>query len=201
MTPRPYASRERQKASDAGREKIVSAARELLEAADGETFSIDAVARRAGTARMTVYNQFESKAGLLEAVFDMLASNGPMARMPDVFREPDPFRALDLVVALFADFWTGHRLVYRSLRAAAMYDADLAAGMEQRNERRRRALTEIIARIPADHPMPIAREEAVRVLFSLLSFQSFDAIAGPGSTPAEVAPLVQKVAALIVGAR
>ncbi|MDB4912365.1 MAG: hypothetical protein JWM95_9, partial [Gemmatimonadetes bacterium] len=47
----------------------------------------------------------------------------------------------------------------------------------------------------------IAREEAVRVLFSLLSFPSFDAIAGPGSTPAEVVPLVQKVAALIVGAR
>ena len=71
MTRRPYQPVQRQRAVDEGRERIVLAARALLEADDDEPFSIDAVARRAGVARMTVYNQFGSKTGLLEALFDL----------------------------------------------------------------------------------------------------------------------------------
>ena len=36
----------------------------------GQKNAIDAVARQAGVARMTVYYQFESKKGLLEALLD-----------------------------------------------------------------------------------------------------------------------------------
>ena len=200
MTPRPYQSRDRQKNVDAGRERIIVAACELLESEGDESFSIDAVARRAGIARMTVYNQFDSKAGLLESIFDALSQRGAMSRMSEIFSEPDPFLALDRMVEVFGQFWTSSRRVHRRLRAAAMHDAELAAAMEQRNERRRRGLTELIGRIPADRPLPIERDEAIRVLFVLLSFQSFDAIAGEGRTPADVVPLVQRIARLILGA-
>src|SRR5947208_1944318 len=106
MKRRLYTSVERQRSVDAGRERILSAARELLEADDVEGFSIDAVARRARVARMTVYNHFESKAKLLEALFDSLAARGPLGRMADIFLQPDPLVALDEYVALFGRFWT-----------------------------------------------------------------------------------------------
>ncbi|MEP6730929.1 MAG: TetR/AcrR family transcriptional regulator [bacterium] len=201
MTPRPYQSKDRQKSSDAGREKIIAAARELLESDGDESFSIDAVARRAGIARMTIYNQFESKAGLLEALFDELAQRAQLTQLSEIFREPDPFRALDLMIEVFARFWTGNRRAHRRLRAAAMVDTELYAAIDQRNERRRRGLTEIVARIPPEHVMPMARDETVRVLFMVLSFQSFDTIAGEGRTPADVVPVVQQLTRLIVGAR
>src|SRR5215203_6759730 len=92
---RTYTAVERRRTVEAGRERIVDAARELLEDDETEGFSIDAVARRAGVARMTVYNQFESKAGLLEALFDLLALRGPLASMADIFTIPDPLEALD----------------------------------------------------------------------------------------------------------
>src|SRR4030095_16540268 len=133
---RSYNPVERQRSVEEGRERIVGAARDLLEDEDAEGFSIDAVARRAGVARMTIYNQFESKAGLLEALFDSLAMRGPFARMGEIFKEPDPLVALDAYVALFGRFWTVSRRAHGRLRAAALHDDELAAAIEARNERR-----------------------------------------------------------------
>jgi AcrR family transcriptional regulator len=199
MSPRAYRPVQRQQSVDVGRERVLAAARELLEADDAEAFSIDAVASRAGVARMTVYNQFESKAGLLEALFDVLAERGEFSRMPDVFREPDPAIALDAFVALFGRFWTASRRAHRRLRAAALHDAELDAGMAARNERRRTALTQLMRRFGGKARPALPKKELVNVLFVLLSFEMFDALAGADRTPADVIPLVQRVARLVVG--
>ena len=65
MSPRPYRLGQRQVAADETRSRILNAARSQLE--EEASFSIDAVARRADVARMTVYYQFGSRRGLLEA--------------------------------------------------------------------------------------------------------------------------------------
>jgi AcrR family transcriptional regulator len=184
---------------DEGRERIVLAARALLEADDDEPFSIDAVARRAGVARMTVYNQFGSKTGLLEALFDHLAVRGELVRMPELFAEKDAVKALDAFVALFGRFWTSNRRAHRRLRAAAVHDPELFAAIESRNERRRRGLTELTRRLATIATSPLPSAELVNVLFVLLSFETFDALAGDSRTPTDVTPLLQRMARLIVG--
>jgi AcrR family transcriptional regulator len=199
MTPRPYQPMQRKRAVDEGRERIVVAARELLEAEDDEPFSIDAVARRAGVARMTVYNQFGSKAGLLEALFDHLAVRGELVRMPELFAEKDPVKALDAFVALFGRFWTSNRRAHRRLRAAAIHDPELFAAIDSRNERRRRGLTELTRRLAAIATPTLPAVELVNVLFVLLSFETFDAMAGENRAPVDVTPLLQRMARLIVG--
>jgi len=196
---RSYTSIERQRTVEAGRERIVDAARELLEDDEAEGFSIDAVARRAGVARMTVYNQFESKAGLLEALFDSLALRGPLASMADVFKIPDPLAALDEYVALFGRFWTLSRRTHRRLRAAAMHDEELAAAIASRNERRRKGVAEIIRRLGDDVRPVVSREEAANVVYVLLSFDTFDAIAGPTRTPADIVPTVRQLVRAVLG--
>jgi AcrR family transcriptional regulator len=199
MTPRPYQPVQRQRAVDEGRERIVLAARALLEADDDEPFSIDAVARRAGVARMTVYNQFGSKAGLLEALFDHLAVRGELVRMPELFAEKDAVKALDAFVALFGRFWTSNRRAHRRLRAAAVHDPELFAAIESRNERRRRGLTELTRRLATIATSPLPSAELVNVLFVLLSFETFDALAGESRTPTDVTPLLQRMTRLVVG--
>jgi AcrR family transcriptional regulator len=196
---RSYTAVERQRSVEAGRERIVAAARDLLEADEAEGFSIDAVARRAGVARMTVYNQFESKARLLEALFDSLALRGPLGQMADIFKQPDVFVALDEFVAIFGRFWTVNRRAHRRLRAAALHDDELAAAMERRNERRRKGIAELLRRL-GDRAQPIiARDEVANVLYVLLSFETFNAFAGERRTPEDVTPIVRRLIRGVLG--
>ena len=91
MSPRPYRLGQRQVLTEQTRERILTATRELLMTSDGFSgFSIDAVARQADVARMTVYHQFGSKIGLLEALTDVLAAQGGMQQLASAFRQPDP---------------------------------------------------------------------------------------------------------------
>jgi AcrR family transcriptional regulator len=199
MSPRSYTPVERQKIVDAGRERILAGARELLAADCAESFSIDAVAARAGVSRMTIYNQFGSKAGLLEAQFDSMASRGPFGQIGDIFAQPDPVIALDRFIALFGRFWTHGRRTHTRLRAAALNDPELDVAMKSRNERRRNGIAELVRRL-ADKSKPVIPPgEVVNVLFVLLSFDSFDALAGDHRTPDDVVQLVQRMAHAVLG--
>src|SRR3989449_11275130 len=92
MSPRPYRLGRRQPAAQRTRARVLRAARELLTARTGaEPFSVDALARRAGVARMTVYHQCGSRRGLLEAIFDSFAAGAePPAHLPAAFQRPEP---------------------------------------------------------------------------------------------------------------
>ena len=77
MTPRPYRLGKRQEVVDETRLRIVEAARKLLKGDAYASFTVETVAREADVSRATVYYQFGSKSGLLEALFDDL--NAPEA--------------------------------------------------------------------------------------------------------------------------
>src|SRR5262245_43869901 len=79
----------RRAATGQTRARTIAAARELLTAENGiSAFSIEAAARQAGVARMTLYYQYGSKTGLLNALFDDLAARGGLEQMASVFHEP-----------------------------------------------------------------------------------------------------------------
>ncbi len=184
---------------DTGRDRIVAAARELLQDSADEGFSIDAVAKRAGVSRMTIYNQFESKAGLLEALFDSLAAKGPFRHMPDIFAEPDPHVALDAFITIMGRFWTYSRGAHLKLRAAAINDPELRVAITARSERRRRGVETLVQRL-ADHIHPVVRDaEVVQVLFVLLSFDTFDALAGEDREPIDVVPTMKRLVRATLG--
>lgn len=196
---RSYNPVERQRSVDAGRDRILVAARDLLEDDDAEGFSIDAVARRAGVARMTIYNQFESKAGLLEALFDSLAARGPLAEMSDIFKQQDPFIALDEYVAIFGRFWTLNRRAHGRLRAAALHDEELAAAMGARNERRRKGVAELLRRFGDTARPVVPRADAINVIYLLLSFDTFNELAGVDRTPEDVVPTMRRLVRAVLG--
>jgi len=199
MSPRPYRLGQRQVLTDETRSKILEAARAQLETE--ASFSIDAVARRADVARMTVYYQFGSRRGLLEALFDSLAARGGLRGLPSAFQQTEPRVALDGLIDVFARFWSSDRLVLRRLRALAALDPELDELLRDRNEGRRQGLRVIVGRLEFDRdPKGRSASELVDVLFALTSFENFDVLAGPGRTPEQVTPLVKRAAAAIVGA-
>ena len=148
---------------------------------------------------MTIYNQFESKAGLLEALFDSLAARGPLADMADIFKHPDALAALDEYVAVFGRFWTLNRRAHARLRAAALHDEELAAAMAARNERRRKGVAELLRRLGDKARPVVSRAEVVDVIYLLLSFDTFNELAGEGRTPEDVVPTMARLVRAVLG--
>jgi len=200
MPPRAYVSSVRTAAAAEKRDRVLEAAAKLLrEDASIARFSLDTVAKAAGVTRLTVYNQFESKAGLLEALFDSLAARGPLADMGDIFRHPDPLVALDEYVAVFGRFWTLNRRAHGRLRAAALHDEELAAAMAARNERRRKGVTELLRRLGDKARPVVSRPETIDVIYLLLSFDTFNELAGEARTPEDVVPTMRRLIRAVLG--
>jgi len=199
MTPRPYSSHERQRTVDAGRDRILAAALELMQQGDLASFSLDAVATRAGITRMTVYNQFGSKAGLFEELFDQLVTRGAFTDMQAIFTETDAGTAFDAFVAVFGRFYTENRPVMAKMRAAAGSDPDLDTAMRKRNERRKRGIETLVQRLGKQHHPSVPAAELVTTLDVLLSFNTFDMIAGPDRTPQDVVPLMRRLIRGVLG--
>ena len=164
--------------------------------ADPGKFSIDAVAQHADVSRATVYYQFRSKAGLLEALFDSLGASGGMAGLADAFSRDDPLAALDDYVAVFGRFWGSERVLHRRLRGLAALDPDLSEALQARQEWRRRGATTLVLRLTAELATPPAarKPDAIDMLFAITSFEAFDTLAGPDRTPEAVVPLAQHLA-------
>ena len=202
MSPRPYQLGQRQAASEQTRSRVLNAARALLlETTNFSGFSIEAVARRADVARMTIYHQFGSKIGLLEALCDSLAVTGDMEQLASAFRQPDPREGLDEYIRIFGHFWEADRLVTRRLRGLATLDPDFEQVIRTRDERRRKGLQVLVQRIVGEqgHADSEALDEKVTLLFALLSFECFQALAGPTHRLEEVVPLVCCLAHAVLG--
>ncbi len=182
MSPRAYNLGERQAATQETRARIIAAARALLSAPDGiSAFTLDAVARQAGVARMTVYYQFSSKLGLLESLYDDLGEKGLVPRLPAIFVHADPIAALAALVDAFMGFWASEQLVTRRLRALAKLDAEVEQGIQRRDGWRRMHLHNVLTRVAAVDPRvakSLANPDAEDLAYSLTSFEYFDVLAG-----------------------
>jgi len=184
---RAYRSETRDAAADVTRQRIIDASRRLLTGGkDLPAFSLDAVARAAGVTRLTVYNQFESKRGLLEAVFDDIAERGGLFELRSVLADPDARSSLRGVVAVFCRFWASHDRALAKLAGMTKLDRDIAASLKQRTERRRGVLTVLVGRLPG-----VRRPaDLVDVLFALTSFETFEALSVRQRSAAAVEALV-----------
>ena len=173
MSTRPYASSVRTAAAAEKRERVIeAAARSLREDASIASFSLDVVAKAAGVTRLTVYHQFGSRRGLLEAVFDDIARQGGLAQIPDAMEMSDPRAALDRLVEIFCAFWNRDPAVGR-LHEAMATDPEFAQALLERNERRRKTFDALVRRVAGKTASPRARQDAVDMIFALTSFAMF----------------------------
>jgi AcrR family transcriptional regulator len=178
----------------------LAAARELI-LAQPTPPSIDAVAAQAGVARMTVYYQFGSKVGLLEALFDGLGGPHFQSRLPGALAHPDPLDALDELIEVFLSFWSEERLVVRRVRGMGALDSDFEKSLRGRDERRRQLLRMVLVRISEQYGRPPLEslDETIDILYVLTSFATFDTLAGEGGTFENVVHAVQHLARLLIG--
>jgi len=177
------------------RARMLRAARDLLLKGGIPLFSIDAVAQRAKVTRQTVHNQFGTRSELLEALFDQVAQQGGMEGIAAAFRQRDPASTLAEYINVFARFWASDREMTRRIHGLAAVDVDLGKILAARQERRVRGCRNITTLLSRRYgrPAPEKIETAARVLYSLTSFEFFDAVAGPAERPEEVAGTITKL--------
>lgn len=196
MSPRPYNLGRRTAATEATREQILAAARTLLGGrGPPDEFSIEAVARKAGVARMTVYYQFHSQAGLLEALADDLAAKGGMQRLREAFLAAEPDVAVRRFVGTFVGFWNSERVLMRRLRAMGVLLPGLYRGVRDRDEWRQEGARHLLERIGVlgSSSREPERSEEVALFSSLTSFEMFDLLCDAERSPDRVADLLSNL--------
>jgi AcrR family transcriptional regulator len=201
VSPRPYRLGRRQEIGERTRSRIVAAARRLMLRPEGlAAFSVDAVAREAGVARMTVYYRFGSKGGLLQGVFDDLAARGGLRHLPEALGHADPVAALSEFISIFTKFWRSGRVVIRRLHGQGVIDPELGEALKEREERRREGLRVIVKRIAEKDGLPgeASLDDVVDLLFTLTSFETFDSLARGKRRSKDVTALVQRLALAVV---
>jgi len=186
--PRSYVSSVRAAAAAEKRRDVIdAAARFLREEPSIATFSLDAIAKRAGVTRLTVYNQFGSRRGLLEVVFDDIARRGRLARLSDAISNPDPWLGLDHLVEIFCSFWSGDAALGR-LHDAGAIDHEFAQAVQDRNERRRTSIRAILQRIH-ENQAPALERDSVDLIFTLTSYATYRSLSTGRKAPAVCALL------------
>jgi AcrR family transcriptional regulator len=183
------------------RARILEAARQLLANESETDLSMEAIASRADVSRLTLYYQFKSRPGLLEALYDHLAMRGNMQRMAEVFHETDPSMALEKMVSTFVGFWSSDPVVIRRVRGIATLDAEISQGIRARDARRPNIAREILRRTALRREKELTTEQqnlTADVLSMLTSFESYDSLSRAGhSAEAIVATLTRMARAAV----
>jgi AcrR family transcriptional regulator len=192
MPSRSYKSAVREEAAGRTRAKIIAAAASVLGNGEAGDFSLDAVARQAGVTRLTVYNQFGSRRSLLEAVFDDRATQAGLHRIAGAITDSDAHAGLRTLVAIFCDFWSYDEGAFQRLYAAGSADAELRDSLTARNERRRKALSKLVHRMPVAADAKKAKlRDLIDTLFALTSFHFFAELSSSGRSKEAVCTIIQ----------
>ena len=131
---RAYNSPRRREQAAATRRGILHAAQRLFEEHGYAPTTMAAIADEAGVALKTVYVAFETKSGVLRALWNLLLrgdeTDAPVAQREwyrEVLEEPDPGRQLRLNARNSRAVKTRAGAVLGVIRSAAPADADIAA--------------------------------------------------------------------------
>ncbi len=194
MSPRAYALGKRQAAVEQTRSRILAATRALL--AESGFTSLEAIARRADVARKTVYYQFGSKLGLLDALITESEQRSDLAdRLRVVVQQAESQAALRMYFQEVCRFWASDHAVMRSLHGVAALDPDVERVLRKHDAARRARLDTLIDRLADQGKLRQghARRHVVDALWMLTSFPTFDHLVSRSDLS------IEQAAALLLG--
>src|SRR5919205_4269730 len=125
MSPRQYRLGKRAEVVEQTPERIIDTTRELLAREGYPQASVDEGGRIADVARATVYYQFGSKKGLIDAVIQDIQQRAGQDAVVDSVEVVEPVDALRQAFVMGSRFWAAERPLVHKLTAMAAVDADI----------------------------------------------------------------------------
>jgi AcrR family transcriptional regulator len=197
MSPRQYRLGKRAEVVEQTRERIIDATRELLAREGYPQASVDEVARLADVARATVYYQFGSKKGLIQALVEDIQRRAGQEAVVDSVEVVDPVDAMRQAFVMGSRFWAAERPLVHKLTGLAAVDADIRPILALAERDRLPLLARLVDRLAGAQLLApsYSSDEALHVLWMLSSFEAFDQLfTGRGLPVEEVARLLGDLA-------
>ena len=195
VKPRPYNSPRRREQAAATRAAILEAAQRLFEREGYPATTMAAIAAEARVALKTVYLAFETKSGVLRALWNARLrgdeGDAPVPERPwyrEVLAEPDPRRRLRLTAAHSRAVKERIGPLFEVIRGAALADAEIAALWERIQTEFHGAQRAIVQALHAQGALRdgLDAERATDVLWTLNHPGTWELLVGErGWTPAE----------------
>jgi AcrR family transcriptional regulator len=185
---RAYEQRARAESAVETRRRIIDAVIDRLRKSPAERISVDAIARKAGVARSTVYLIFGSRAGLFDAVALEVYDRAGYPLLLEAVRVPDPRDSLRGGIKAGVHMFAAYRDVFRALYSMEELEKDATGGAISRVEENRAEGMAWLARTLSRHKQlrrGVKVAEAAHVLWIAASFEAFDLLYTGRGLPAE----------------
>ena len=156
---------------ESARQRILGAARRLLEDGAWPGVGLEDVARAAGVSRQSIYLHFGSRSALLLALVEHVdREEGLYDLVARVHTAPSALEELDRLVALNVAYEPRIRAVVLAHDAARRGDPDLEAAWQDRMRRRRALCAHLVARLGEEGLLSagLSERDAVDLLWTLL---------------------------------
>jgi AcrR family transcriptional regulator len=180
---RSYRLGRRADAAQQTREKILQAAAELVAGPSSRGVTIQGVAREAAVSRVTVYDHFQNKAGLLEALAWWTLERHDIDRVRRARLQENVQAALFDFVQENARFLHSFGRKGRAILKAARSDPDAAPVIEATFvNARRAAIREVVERLDDSRELSPtwSAERAIDALMIITSVEAFESLTGHG---------------------
>jgi AcrR family transcriptional regulator len=175
VSSRPYRSRRQPDRTQATREQIKNAVRELLAEGSFHASSVEHVAERAGVARATLYQHFRSRLELVDAICETFDQNPALLQLRDAVELPDTDAALTDTIALTIRFWSSEDQILRQLYGAAAVDPAARDLVDRQRRDRRNEYERLVSNLQrADRLRTgLSRQHALNLLLVLSSYDTY----------------------------
>lgn len=190
---RPYRLGRREELARQTRDRILGAAAELLADTGYRDVTMQRVALAADVSRVTVYDHFRDKAGLLEALAWWTFARLDIDRVRRARLQPDVLAALRDFVRENARFFDAAGQQGRAILKTASTDPDAAAVLETTYfNARRGSISELVERLSdAGQLSPMwPPDRAVDALMVITSLEAFETLTDHGSLTIDAAAAV-----------
>jgi AcrR family transcriptional regulator len=188
MPARAYTTRRRPERTERTRERIVSAVHELLGEGTFHESTVEQVAERAGVSRATLYQHFNSRLELVDAICDTLGFNPALLAIRESIGLPDIEQALDETFANTVKFWSSEDRVLSQLYGVVAVDPAAQAFVDRQREDRRGEITRLARRL---RRKGLSERAAFSTLMLLTSYDTFRELRLAGLSDRELTKTLQ----------
>jgi AcrR family transcriptional regulator len=192
----PYRTRRRSDRTQATRDQIKNAVRELLAEGSFHASTVEEVAERAGVARATLYQHYRSRLELVDAICETFDENPALLQLRETVELPDADAALAETIALTVRFWSTEDPILRQLYGAAAIDPAAQALVDRQRGDRRKEYDRLVHNLhrAQDLRAGVTRQRALNLLLVLSSYDTYRELREAGLSDRQVATLLQQTA-------
>ena len=187
MPARAYRAQRRSTRSDATRERIMSAVRELLTEGSFHESTVEEVADRAGIARATLYQHFGSRLDLVDAMCDTFAVNPALLAIRETVELHDPEEALAETISNCVRFWSSEDAVLDQLYGVSAIDPAAKDLVDRQRADRHGEMQRLVRHLRRSGALRgVGERRALALLMVLTSYETFRELREAGLSEREL---------------